>query len=153
MSALGIESIEHTVELSHKWINDLDARLGWDDKHRRLLRTVLQALRDWLSVNAAANFGAQLPELLRGIYYERWRPVATPVKQRRKADFISRWTERSQQIPFSSLPRLSRLCSNLCPTNSRLVKSSTYAMLFARGYQSALAISIVGRLGGFGVPK
>jgi uncharacterized protein (DUF2267 family) len=90
MSALGIESIEHTVELSHKGINDLDARLGWHDKHRRLLRTVLQALRDWLSVNAAANFGAELPELLRGIYYERWRPVATPVKQRRKADFISR---------------------------------------------------------------
>jgi Uncharacterized conserved protein (DUF2267) len=85
MSALGIESIEHTVELSHKGINDLDARLGWHDKHRRLLRTVLQALRDWLSVNAAANFGAELPELLRGIYYERWRPVATPVKQRRKA--------------------------------------------------------------------
>lgn len=51
---------------------------------------MLQALRDWLSVNAAAGFGAQLPELPRGIHYEHWRPVATPVKQRSKADFISR---------------------------------------------------------------
>ena len=61
MSALGLESIEHTVQLTHKWINDLDAALGWDDKHRsfRLLRTVLQALRDWLSANAAAGFGGQ----------------------------------------------------------------------------------------------
>ena len=92
MSALGLESIEHTVQLTHKWINDLDARLGWEDKHRsfRLLRTVLQALRDWLPVGAAAGFGAQLPELLRGIYYEHWRPAATPVKQRHKADFIAR---------------------------------------------------------------
>ena len=92
MSTLGLESIEHTVQLTHKWINVLDARLGWDDKHRsfRLLRTVLQALRDWLSVNVAASFGAQLPELWWGIYYEHWRPVATPVKQRRKVDFIAR---------------------------------------------------------------
>ena len=32
MSALGRKSIEHTVQLTHKWMNDLDARLGWDDK-------------------------------------------------------------------------------------------------------------------------
>jgi uncharacterized protein (DUF2267 family) len=51
---------------------------------------VLQALRDWLSVNEAAGFGAQLPELLRGIYYEHWRPAATPVKQRHRTDFVAR---------------------------------------------------------------
>ena len=41
MSAVGLESIEHTVQLTHTWINDLDARLGWENKHRsyRLLRT------------------------------------------------------------------------------------------------------------------
>ena len=41
MSAVGLESIEHTVQLTHAWINDLDTRLGWDNKHRsyRLLRT------------------------------------------------------------------------------------------------------------------
>ena len=90
MSAVGLESIEHTVQLIHAWINDLDTRLGWDNKHRsyRLLRTVLQALRDWLSVNEAVGLGAQLPALLRGVYYEHWRPVTTPVKQRSKADFV-----------------------------------------------------------------
>jgi len=92
MSAVGLESIDHTVQLTHTWINDLDARLGWDDKHRsyRLLRTVLQAIRDWLLVDEAAGFGAQLPELLRGVYYEHWRPATTPVKKRSKADFIAR---------------------------------------------------------------
>jgi len=92
MSTVGLESIDHTVQLTHIWINDLDARLGWENKHRsyRLLRTVLQAVRDWLPVNEAAGFGAQLPELIRGIYYEHWRPAATPVKQRHRADFVAR---------------------------------------------------------------
>ena len=92
MSTAGLESIDHTVQLTHIWINELDARLDWENKHRslRLLRTILHALRDWLSVNEAASLGAQLPELVRGIYYEQWRPAATPVKQRHKADFIAR---------------------------------------------------------------
>jgi uncharacterized protein (DUF2267 family) len=92
MSAVGLESIDHTVQLTHMWINDLDARLGWDNKHRsyRLLRIVLQAIRDWLKVEEAAKFGAQLPELLRGVYYEQWQPAKTPVKKRRKVDFIAR---------------------------------------------------------------
>ena len=106
MSAVGFENIDHTVQLTHIWINELDTRLGWADKHRsyRLLRTVLQAVRDWLSVNEAAGFGAQLPELLRGIYYEHWRPATTPVKNRYKADFIAKIDNafRTDPITFTS---------------------------------------------------
>lgn len=92
MSATGLESIDHTVQLTHVWINDLDTSLGWNNKHRsyRLLRIVLQALRDWLPITEAANLAAQLPELLRGVYYEQWRPADTPVKQRSSDDFITR---------------------------------------------------------------
>lgn len=102
MSAVGLESIDHTVQLTHQWINELDARLGWENKHRcyRLLRTVLQAVRDWLPVNEAAGLGAQLPELLRGIYYEHWRPAATPVKYRGKADFLARIADAFQNDPI-----------------------------------------------------
>ncbi len=91
MSA-GLESIDHSVQLTHLWINELDARLRWDNKARsyRLLRAVLQALRDWVPVNEAADLAAQLPAHLRGVYYEHWRPATTPVKQRSKADFIAR---------------------------------------------------------------
>jgi len=92
MSNVGLESIDHTVQLTHQWINDLDTRLGWENKHRsfRLLRVVLQAVRDWLPVDDAVHFGAQLPELLRGIYYEHWRPTTTPVRHRSKIDFVGR---------------------------------------------------------------
>jgi uncharacterized protein (DUF2267 family) len=92
MSAVGLESIEHTVHVTHTWINELDELLGWSNKSRsyRLLRSVLQALRDWLPVNEAADFAAQLPNLLRGVYYEQWRPATTPVKPRSKSDFLGR---------------------------------------------------------------
>jgi len=92
MSTVGLESLEHTVQLTHAWINELDELLGWRNKARsyRLLRTVLQTLRDWLPVNEAADFAAQLPTLLRGVFYEQWRPGTTPVKHRSKADFLAR---------------------------------------------------------------
>jgi uncharacterized protein (DUF2267 family) len=104
MRAAGLESIDHTVQLTHIWINDLDSRLGWENKHRsyRLLRTVLQALRDWLPVDEAVGLGAQLPELLRGVYYEHWRPNRTPVKHRKKAEFLARIADAFRNDPISS---------------------------------------------------
>jgi uncharacterized protein (DUF2267 family) len=92
VSAVGLEGLEHTVQLTHKWINDLDTLLGWNNKPRayRLLKTVLHALRDWLQLNEAVDLAAQLPEVLRGAHYEGWRPAATPVKNRGKADFLAR---------------------------------------------------------------
>ena len=92
MTAVGLEGLEHTVQLTHTWINELDDRLGWNNKPRsyRLLKAVLHALRDWLQLNEAADLAAQLPTLLRGAYYEQWRPATTPVTHRTKADFLAR---------------------------------------------------------------
>jgi uncharacterized protein (DUF2267 family) len=92
MSAVGLESIDHTVQLTHRWINELNDQLAWNNKARtyRLLRTILQAVRDWLPVNEASQLAAQLPTLLRGVYYEHWRPAATPVKDRGKPAFLAR---------------------------------------------------------------
>jgi uncharacterized protein (DUF2267 family) len=102
MSAFGLESLEHTVQLTHIWINELDERLGWNNKPRtyRLLKAVLHALRDWLPLNEMADFGAQLPELLRGAYYEQWRPAITPVKKRSKEDFLARVDRSFKQDPL-----------------------------------------------------
>jgi uncharacterized protein (DUF2267 family) len=92
MSAVGLEALDHTVQVTHSWINDLDERLGWKNKSRsfRLLKSVLHALRDWLTINEAVDLAAQLPVLLRGAYYEQWRPSTVPVKKRSRADFLAR---------------------------------------------------------------
>lgn len=92
MSAVGLEGIDHTVQVTHEWINDLDRALDWGNKARsyHLLRSVLHALRDWLQVNEAADLAAQLPTLLRGVYYDQWRPAATPIKPRDAVEFLNR---------------------------------------------------------------
>jgi uncharacterized protein (DUF2267 family) len=85
------------------WINELDERLGWNNKGRsyRLLKTVLHTLRDCLQTNEAVDLAAQLPELLRGAYYEQWRPTTTPVKKRSKADFIARVENSFRRDPLA----------------------------------------------------
>ena len=91
MSAVGLESIEHTVHVTHTWINELDN--GWAGITSRGpidCSGAVAGLRDWLPVNEAADFAAQLPNLLRGVYYEQWRPATTPVKPRSKSDFLGR---------------------------------------------------------------
>jgi uncharacterized protein (DUF2267 family) len=103
MSATGLQSIDHTVQLTHSWINDLDHELGWNNKARsyRLMRSVLHAVRDWLQVDESANLAAQMPMLVRGIYYDQWRPATTPVKERSKADFLARIEKDFHNDPLS----------------------------------------------------
>ena len=103
----GLENLEHTVQLTHVWINELDDRLGWNNKPRsyRLLKAVLHALRDWLPLNEMADLAAQLPTLLRGAYYEQWRPAHTPVKHRTKADFLARVEDLFKADPLAETSR------------------------------------------------
>lgn len=102
MSAQGLEGLDHTVQLTHIWINDLDERLQWNNKARsyRLLKAVLHAIRDSLRVDEAANLGAQLPGLLRGAYYEQWHPAATPIKSRTIEEFLARVNESFRRDPL-----------------------------------------------------
>ncbi len=73
--------IEHSVEKAHIWLKELAEELGTDDRQYayRALRAVLHTLRDRLTVDVAAKLAAQLPTLIRGIYYEDWDPSRTPL--------------------------------------------------------------------------
>jgi uncharacterized protein (DUF2267 family) len=73
--------IERSVEKTHIWLNELAEELGVEDKQYayRALRAVMHALRDRLTVDVAAKLAAQLPTLIRGIYYEDWDPSRTPL--------------------------------------------------------------------------
>jgi uncharacterized protein (DUF2267 family) len=99
----GLEGLDHTAQITHTWINELDERLGWKNKAKtyRLLKAVLHALRDWLQINEAVDLGAQLPQLLRGAYYEQWRPAKTPAEKRGKLDFLARINASFPRDPLS----------------------------------------------------
>lgn len=84
--------IERNVEKAHVWLDEAAKQLGTDD-HRlayRVLRAYLHALRDRLTVDEAAQLAAQLPDLIRGVFYEGWNPSATPVRYRGFTDFLDR---------------------------------------------------------------
>jgi uncharacterized protein (DUF2267 family) len=87
----GPEVFEKTVQKTELWLNELMEKMGWSDRHMAYdgLRAVLHVLRDRLTVEAVAKFGAQLPMLVRGFYYEGWVPSATPIKFHRQEDFIN----------------------------------------------------------------
>ena len=102
MSALGLRIIDEAVQVMNTWLNELDSRVGWADKNRayRLLRAVLHEVRDHLSPDEAAQLGAQLPTLIRGVYYEGWKPAKTPVKERSREGFIARVQKHFQGDPM-----------------------------------------------------
>lgn len=90
--------IERTVEKTHLWLDEVAAELETDDRREayRVLRAYLHALRDRLTVDEAAELAAQLPDLIRGIYYEGWDPSKTPVRYDDLADFLDRVAGEAQ---------------------------------------------------------
>lgn len=91
MSAQGLEVIDHTVQITHEWINDLRERLGWESSRDalRLLRVTLVQVRDHLGHDELAQLSAQMPLLIRGMFYEGWSPSHTPIRERSSEDFLA----------------------------------------------------------------
>jgi uncharacterized protein (DUF2267 family) len=91
MSLTTITPIESTIHTTNSWLKELMEELGWEDRQRayHALGAVLHALRDRLTVAEVADLGAQLPMMIRGLYYEGWTPKGKPVKERKKEDFLA----------------------------------------------------------------
>ncbi|WP_180899834.1 DUF2267 domain-containing protein [Martelella soudanensis] len=86
-----ISGFTQAADQAQEWVNELAEDLGWSERRaHRLLRSVLHALRDWLPEAEMADLAAQLPALVRGIYFEGWKPLETPVRDRRKEQFVAR---------------------------------------------------------------
>lgn len=92
------EVIARSVESTHAWLRELCRELGTEDRRYayRVLRAVLQSLRDRPPVDESAQLAAQMPELVRGVYYEGWRPSATPQAYRSGSAFLERVTAGAQ---------------------------------------------------------
>lgn len=86
---MNVQSWDSTIQKSTEWLKDVKSRLGWEDDQRVYLATkaTLTALRDRLPPQEAAHFGAQLPMLLRGAYYDGYNPAWKPMKIRKPEEF------------------------------------------------------------------
>lgn len=95
-----LDVFETTAQKTNEILKDIEGCFGWTDRHKAYLalRSILHTLRDRLPIESAVSFGAQLPMLVRGFYYEGWRPVDKPLKMKRE-EFIGE-VERILNPPF-----------------------------------------------------
>lgn len=93
MSDSGYSTFTTTVDKTNHVLNEIEHAYGWPKERRNqsyaALRAVLHALRDRLTVDEAAQLSAQLPMLIRGIYFAGWDPSKVPVKMK-KEEFLER---------------------------------------------------------------
>lgn len=77
---LTVTQLRKTTQLTQEWLLELAEQEPFDDEDQAysVLRAVLHAVRDRLTVEEATHLGAQLPMLVRGFYYEGWRPALAP---------------------------------------------------------------------------
>lgn len=96
----GLDVFERTIHKSNEWLSDLMRELHTEDRKYayRVLRATLHALRDRLIPEEAVHLGAQLPLLIRGFYYEGWKPSATPTDDDLEA-FYDRIVEEMSDQP------------------------------------------------------
>ncbi len=79
MSANGLDTFDKTLQTTNIWLDEIMEDLGPDRKTAwRVLAVVLHRLRNRLPLGLAANLGAQLPILVRGIYYDQFQPEQLP---------------------------------------------------------------------------
>ena len=110
MSTTGLEVFDTTLQKTHTWLNEITDELHWEDRFRgyKALRAGLHALRDRLTVEEAAHLGAQLPMLIRGLYYEGWTPAGKPSKTRSKDEFLAPIREQFRGDPEVDPERVAR---------------------------------------------
>lgn len=92
MTTTHVPTLEHGIHRTNEWLRDVAAELGSEDRHEayRALRATLHVLRDRLPVDETAQLAAQLPDLLRGVYYEGWKPSRTPASFHTREQLLDR---------------------------------------------------------------
>jgi uncharacterized protein (DUF2267 family) len=84
-----ILNFSQAAQQAQHWVNEVASELNWDvPRAYRLLRAVLHTLRDWLPPEEMSDLAAQLPVVVRGVFFEGWRPLDGLGHSRRKGDFI-----------------------------------------------------------------
>ena len=99
MSSTGLDVFDKTLQTTNIWLNEIGEVID-PDKQRcyHALRAVLFSLRDRLTPDQAAHLAAQLPILVRGVFYDSYRPAGKPDRIRSRDEFLQKIGEQLAQI-------------------------------------------------------
>jgi uncharacterized protein (DUF2267 family) len=113
MSHTGVSNLDHSIDKAVAWLAEVATAFGTDDKRfaYRVTRAWMHALRDRLPVPVAAHLAAQLPELLRGVFYDGWNPSRVPIKYD-SAEYVRRFA-REATIHDAEVPRSAALVAGV----------------------------------------
>ena len=97
MSFTRVASLDRSIQKSNAWLADIEGEFGTHDRRLayRATRAWLHILRDRLTVEVAAHFAAQLPELLRGVFYDGWTPSQVRMKFAR-GEYVTRFAREAR---------------------------------------------------------
>jgi len=102
MSTRAVSGFESSIHTSNIWLKDIAREMGCSDDHDRaykVLRASLHALRDHLTLAEVGDLGAQLPMLVRGLYYEGWRPEHHASNERKRLQFLDHVSDELHDDP------------------------------------------------------
>lgn len=87
-----VRQLSHATQQTQEWLNDLSDRNPFANKEQAysMLRAVLHAVRDRLTAEEVAHLGSQLPMMVRGFYFEGWRPALAPNDFDTEDEFMDR---------------------------------------------------------------
>jgi uncharacterized protein (DUF2267 family) len=81
MSATGLDVFDKTLQTTNIWLDEISATLGPDRQLAwKVLSVVLHKLRDRMPMELSAHLSAELPLLVRGIYYDQFGPTKQPTE-------------------------------------------------------------------------
>lgn len=87
-----VSTLESSMQKTNLLLGNIEKDLGWEGHRHQsyeALRAVLQALRDRLPLDETINFAAQLPLVIKGVFFDGWQPQDVPIKMTRD-EFVER---------------------------------------------------------------
>lgn len=90
---VSIPILEKNIHQTMSWLYAIEEECNWEEDNQKrafaTLRVVLHELRDLLPLENAIHLSAQLPLVIRGLFFENWNTHSHSSRKRKKDDFLA----------------------------------------------------------------
>lgn len=95
----GTRLFDRSLHKTNTWLKEIMDLMNWNNRERALsaLRATLHALRDVLPLQENIHLSAQLPIMIRGLYFENWHYHPEPLRLKGIGEFYELVREKLGQ--------------------------------------------------------